>query len=471
MNVQFKPIEEQHGFLHILLTSPDYEPKIKEELKKIRKTAHLKGFRQGAVPESYVDKLYGSSIRAEVLNKLIQETLDNYQKSNSLSFVGDIIPVNEPLADSELKEKEMEFVFEVGIAPQVDIHELLPKIELTHYTVGIPDDRVEEEMKHLRERLGISSEVDAVIQKRDIVELEITEMVNGLLKEDGIQSTFQVLLDDMATEEVISKLVGKMKNDVLEINIRQIEKTASDEDIRKYFLKLEDKETLFNDAFQAIIKKILRQEEAVMDEEFYKKAFGPNTSVTNEEDAKNEIRKNLDAYFAMECDKLLEIELVKKVQATANLKFPDLFLKKWLKQNFEEWKQEDSHEMEHKYYHFREGISWRLVRDHIANDQQFNVNAEEVYRVVIREMRRNFPGVNLPEESWVQLAQRALKDKDKSIEYYTEVLNEKAIQWLKNNLTISRAEISLDDFRERVKKMNSHEDHFHPNEQSHEHPH
>lgn len=72
MNTRFEPISEQHGYLNITLDQVDYMPQFNEELKKIRKNASIKGFRQGAAPEGMLRKLYGDGIKADLLQKKIK---------------------------------------------------------------------------------------------------------------------------------------------------------------------------------------------------------------------------------------------------------------------------------------------------------------------------------------------------------------------------------------------------------------
>ncbi|MBK9109973.1 MAG: hypothetical protein IPM92_16800 [Saprospiraceae bacterium] len=46
----------------------------------MRKNAHIKGFRQGAAPEGMIRKLYSEDIKAEQLQKLINKSIEDYQR-------------------------------------------------------------------------------------------------------------------------------------------------------------------------------------------------------------------------------------------------------------------------------------------------------------------------------------------------------------------------------------------------------
>ncbi|MBK8641992.1 MAG: trigger factor family protein [Saprospiraceae bacterium] len=93
----------------------------------MRKTAHIKGFRHGAVPESVVKKLYGPGIEAEVLNKMVNELIEKYQKENNTQFLGDLLPLPELSSPADGTVTNHEFFFEVGIAPGADVAGALSK--------------------------------------------------------------------------------------------------------------------------------------------------------------------------------------------------------------------------------------------------------------------------------------------------------------------------------------------------------
>ena len=166
----------------------------------------------------------------------------------------------------------------------------------------------------------------------------------------------------------------------------------------------------------------------------YAKAFGPNHTIQSEDDLRSELKKNLSAYYEKECDKIVEIELIKKLNAELNLHFPDEFLKKWLSLSFEEWSKKSK--------------------------SQF---------AVINQFKSSYPGLNFSDDQWKDIAANTLKDKEKANEFYTNALNDKTFQWLRDHATITEKEISLEDFRSLVKKLNEHNHEHHEHHHEHEH--
>lgn len=457
MNVRIEPIAEQHGFLCISIVPEDYMPKINSELKRIKKSAHIKGFRQGAVPDAMVQKLYGDELKADVLNKLLNQTIADYQKNNEVQFLGDLIET--PQENQGVNDEQLEFRFEVGIAPKPDVSAFLPGIELVKYKVEIPEERIDEEIDHLKNRTGESMETEEPVSKDDVVEIDAVEMDGENIKVGGWRTQFPVSVGEFTHEKFMSSILGLKKSDQFEFNIHEVETNLSQKDINKYLLKLPEDQAdvvIPGDHFQGTIVKIMRKKPAELNDDFYKKAFGPETTITNETELRQNLRQNLESYFDKECAKLLDIELVKKMVKHSGMKFPDQFLVKWLKATYEEWQSKEGHELEHELLHFKEGMSWKILREKILMEQNFNIKYEDVANIVIGEIKTQYPAIQLPDETWHELAKRSLSDKEKSMHYFIEAQNQKVLDWLKKEVKQTEESVSLEKFREKVKQINEH---------------
>lgn len=469
MDISLHSIAPQHANLRLILEPKDYEPQISQELKSLRKKANIKGFRPGTVPESMIKNLYGAAVRGEVLNKLINTAIEDYQKNADVHFLGDLLPVKD---DGEPSLDQTEFVFEVGIAPKVDLQKHLGQLTVQRHKVNITESRIEEEVNYILERFAENAEVSEPVSETDLVELEAQELSNGLVKEDGIKSVFTVIVDSTLTPAFKDLLIGKEVNASFHGDITQVEHDMDAKGVRKYFLKLQDDDHReFENQFNFTIVKISRKVKPVFNKELYAKIFGPDTTVDSEESMRIHIKENLELYYESECNKIFEIDLIKNLHQEMALTFPDAFLKKWLVLSYEEWQKKDEHTLAHDLIHFKEGLAWQMVRKDIVEQNDIKVEYEDMIQAVIKQFKTMYGGINFPEESWRQVAQNALsKDKDKAQEYYLNVLNDKSIEWLKSNIIVLEDEITLDEFRDLVKKIQEHNhDHDHHHHESHDH--
>ena len=97
-----------------------------------------------------------------------------------------------------------------------------------------------------------------------------------------------------------------------------------------------------------------------------------------------------------------------------------------------------------------------MVRDKIAQEQQLNVTYDELIEAVIEDLKMQYQGFQLPDEAWKDLAKRGLDNQEKAMHYYVEAQNKKALAWLTGQIELKEEVISLDDFREKVRKINEH---------------
>ncbi|MBK8641994.1 MAG: hypothetical protein IPN15_07235 [Saprospiraceae bacterium] len=157
------------------------------------------------------------------------------------------------------------------------------------------------------------------------------------------------------------------------------------------------------------------------------------------------------------------------MNAELNLHFPDDFLKKWLSLSFEEWSKKSKSQFDHDLIHFKEGLSWQMIRNNVIQNQQIQIHYEDL-------VMQSLISSNLPIRDLISLmtngktlVTNTLKDKEKANEFYTNALNDKTFQWLRDHANITEKEISLEDFRSLVKKLNEHNHEHHEHHHEHEH--
>ena len=86
MNVSLQNIDKVSALLTVKLEKADYQPQVDKSLKNIRQKAQVPGFRPGMVPMSLVKKMYGKSVIADEVNKLLSEKVYAYIKDNNINI-------------------------------------------------------------------------------------------------------------------------------------------------------------------------------------------------------------------------------------------------------------------------------------------------------------------------------------------------------------------------------------------------
>ncbi len=136
--------------IQIDINKADYAEDVKKELKNYQHKATLPGFRQGKVPFGMIEKMYGSAVTFDKLNKKVSEALNNHILENKLDVMG--YPLSDPdkqqPTDPETQET-MSFFFEVGLKPEIKVE--LGKIAVNDYNIKASDKEIDETIKRIQE--------------------------------------------------------------------------------------------------------------------------------------------------------------------------------------------------------------------------------------------------------------------------------------------------------------------------------
>ena len=96
----------------------DYEPKVEKALKTFRQKANIPGFRPGMVPMGLIKKQYGSAVKAEEINKMLQEAVYGYLKENKVDMLGEPLPNEDQQKQLDFDTmEELEFLYDIAFAP------------------------------------------------------------------------------------------------------------------------------------------------------------------------------------------------------------------------------------------------------------------------------------------------------------------------------------------------------------------
>lgn len=125
------------------------------KLREAQSRADLKGFRKGHVPLELVKKYYGSDIKSNVFNTLIDDSVFQVMRENKIRSIGR--PMVESI-DTESNQgldesKEFKFTATVEILPEVEPKEY-KGLNIKRDKVEIKDEEIEQVLTGLREQLA-----------------------------------------------------------------------------------------------------------------------------------------------------------------------------------------------------------------------------------------------------------------------------------------------------------------------------
>lgn len=450
-------IDNLNAVLTVSIPKDDYLPLFNTELRKYRKDARIKGFRQGKTPTGVLKKMFGKAVLGEIINKMLQEQLTDFMVNDPVEILGQPIPsdTQEPVEFDVKDLQDYTFKFDIGLAPTFEV-EGLDSDAYEKYAVEIPAKMVEDEVQNLLQRNGDQVFPEDGIEDKDIVTFDVIELEGDKPKENGITHEFGVLVERM--EDDMKKAVLKMKlGDELKLNPFQLEKDTTEKYVRKYFLGLEEaeegtEEVAVGDQFQAEITKISRVNKAELNQDFFDKVFGPE-QVSSEEEFKAKLSENMSKTYDSQAEALLFRDIQQRLLDSNELALPEDFLKRWLAMSNENVSPEV---LDKEFPAFANNLRWTLIRSKLNKAFEIEVSPEEVKESFKNKIRGYFGGAGVtPDmESMVEsMAERMLQDEKQVNEIYEEVSSNKFFEAVVEKVAVTDKSISIEDFQAVIQKI------------------
>ncbi len=441
MNITKKEIDTLNAEIVISVTPEDYEPKVKEGIKKVQKQAAMPGFRQGKVPEGLIKKQYGTQIMVDEINKLLNESIYKFIEDNKLDILGNPLPKQETPVDFE-NQKNFEFTYQIGLAPNFDV-KLGKDLSFNYKTVKIDEELVDKYVKDVRRNYGKPVNPETASEK-DVLFVDINELdETGAIKPGGVFKSTSIGIERLKNDSAKSKLLGAKKEDKIVINANDLYETALDKSVSLGIDK--DAAETFNANLQLTVKNIARLEDADLDQDLFDKIYGPGT-VTTEAEFRDKIKHELGLMFNVDADRFLQQEIEKTLVDKYNLSLPDDFLKRWLLAVNE--KPITQEQLENEYPMYARSMQWKLIENKIIKNNNVVVNAEEAAEEAKAFIRSEYAkyGQTPTEEDLAKITQSLLSKEKEAQKIYENIYTRKVLDLIKNNCSLNTKEVSYDEF-------------------------
>jgi trigger factor len=165
------------------------EQAIDERLKRVSRTAKLKGFRPGKVPLKVIRQQFGAQVRQEVLTDLVQSSFAEAVSQQKLSPAAG--PRIEPIATAPGEDLRYRAVFE--IFPVVELREI-DGLAVARPTAEVADADVDAMVENLRAQRPQFATVDRESRDGDRITMNFVGHVDGRAFEGSKGDNVSVLL-------------------------------------------------------------------------------------------------------------------------------------------------------------------------------------------------------------------------------------------------------------------------------------
>lgn len=444
MDISLQNIDKVSAKLTVKLEKADYQDKVEKALKTFRQKANMPGFRPGMVPMGIIKKQYGTAVKAEEVNKLLQEKVYGYLKDNKVNMLGEPLPVENQAIDIATQD-DIEFVFDIALAPEFEVA-LSADDKIAYYNIDVNDELVDRQIGMYTQRAGQYQKVDAY-QDNDMLKGLLAELdENGNTKEGGVQVEGAVMMPSyMKNDDQKAVFANAKVNDVLVFNPNAA--YGGSEVELASLLKIQKEEVADhagNFSFQ--VEEITRFVAAELSQEIYDQVFGEGT-VNSEEEFRAKVKESLQAQFTPDSDYkfLLDVReyLTNKI---GKLEFPDALLKRIMLMNNEEKGEGFVNE---NYDKSIEELTWHLIKEELVAQNEIKIDNDDVMNMAKGATRAQFAQygmMNVPEEMLENYAKEMLKKKESVDGLVNRAIEAKLSAALKNKVSLDEKTVSLDEF-------------------------
>ena len=446
MEITLQNVSDVKGMLTVKLVKADYEPKVEKALKAFRQKANIPGFRPGMVPMGLIKKQYGSAVKAEEINKMLQEAVYSYLKENKVDMLGEPLPNEDQQKQLDFDTmEELEFLYDIALAPKFDAA-LTSADTLPYYTIGISDEMVSNQVNMYTQRNGRYEKVEEYADNDMVKGLMCQLDENGNTVEGGIQAEDAVVLPKYMKNAAQTALFeGTKVGDVITINPR--EAYDGNEAELSSLLKISKEEAAnVNSNFSYQISEITRYVPGDLTQEIFDQVYGEG-AVSSEEEFRARVKEDLAKQFVPESDYKFLIDVREYVMnRIGELKFADDVLKRIMHINNPD--KDDAYVDEH-YANTIKELSWHLVKEQLVEKAGIKLEENDLLNQAKENVRAQFAQygmTNVPEDMLTNYATEMLKKKESIEGLVNRAIETRLAAALKQEVTLDSKNVSLEEF-------------------------
>lgn len=447
MEVVKKDTGKLSAEIAIKIQEKDYKDQVEKSLKNYRKQVNMPGFRKGMVPMGMVKKMVGTNILVEEINRLLSAKLQTYITEEKMEILGNPLPKEDESAAIDWEsQKEFDFTYEVGLAPEVKIS-LSEKDKFDKYSIKVTDKMLEEQMDEIAKRYGKMSEVKES-KEGDMLYGKFEELEKGAVKEDGISNSTVLNIATIDSKKDQKKFVGLKVGDTVKVKAAQL---AADNYVASW-LGVEASEVKdIKSEFNYTVEKINRMEAAEYTQELFNKIYG-EAVVKSKEEFKAKIKEEMEKNFAENAEQLFQREVQDHLIKKAKLDLPDDFMKRWLMTANE--KPISKEQIEEEYEEYARGLKWQLIENKLIKENGLELNQDEVIEHTKGLIQQQLAGMGqiMDDKELSETAMRVLSNEEESRRVYDQLYSVKLRKLYNETVKIKERNISYDDFVKLVEK-------------------
>ena len=444
MDITRENIDDLNAVLIINVVKADFENKVENVLKDYRKKANIKGFRPGMVPMGLIKKMYGNAVKIDEINRIVSENIHKYLTDEKIEILGDPLPKTDENENINFEtQDEFTFSFELGLAPAVDL-KISKKNKVSAYEIIIDEKMKNDYVGNYTKRFGEFRKVD-VSEEKDILKgrIEAIDDKGNLIPDGHVIDDSTLAIDIIKDDEIKKAFTGKNENDTIDFDLKKA--FPNDNEIAG-LLKMKKEEVKDMDGnFKFTISEITRFNPAEIGSELFNRIYGEGV-INSEEEFMKKVEEEISASLQRESDYKLMQDIKKQAIEKTDLRLPEDFLKRWLLKVNEKTTGE---QIEKEFGSFRHDLTWQLIRNKVAKDNEVKITEEELQKeaeIITRYQFQQYGLFYATDEQISNYAKETLKREDDAKRIADKILEDKVIGQLKELVKIETKNVTADEF-------------------------
>ncbi len=425
----------------------DYAERVEKELKKVKKTTNLKGFRPGQVPLPMIKKMFGKEIISQEVSKFLDEEMKKYFEKNNINILGDLLPSKDEETKFDVdKDKDFQFAFDLGFFPEVEIN--LEELKIPEYKISVQDKQIDEEVEKLLQQNGNFIDVEEVEEKSNIRATVIELNDDNTPKENGIKIDNGLVLIEYLDDDTRKKFIGAKKEAKFIVDVKKAFKSEAD---LSGLLKIE-KEKLpeINTNFEFTITQIQNYIPAEKNQELFDKLFGKD-KVKSEEEMRDKIRELIEEQYNAESKVRFRYDLRNILKEKVEMPLPDDFIIKW---QMDRRKNESEDAIKKDLESLKEAIKWDRIISILAKEHNLEITEKDLIdsskaNIINQVTQMGLSTSMFTEEQLDQFAAQELEKLNDTDRYYLifSTMERKVLDGLYEKVQKEEKEITFDELK------------------------
>ena len=427
MKIIEKKSKSNTSVIDLLIEKKDYVEKVDISLKDYRKKANIPGFRKGNIPVGLIKKQYGTAIKVEEINKIVQKEISKYISDNDISILGSPLPFED--GEIDWTKDEINLKFEIAYKPNFKLI-YKPKKTITYFIIEADNEMINTQVESIQNQYGKLISLQSPDKQSTI---------SGNVKTAESEKQKNLSLD---TEKFKKAFFSKYLSNAKVGSLININTKSFDEDKYLNSLFTSEEKDFINKDLIFKINEISKREKAILDKDLYKKVY-KNDEIKSQKQFKNKVKSEIEKQFINQSDQKFFNDCVEFLISNTKIDLPEKFLKKLIIANQKEKISED--EIDKDFSQSLKGIKYQLIESKLIEENDISVKPDAIKsyakEMIIKQMAMY--GQNQSDDEQLNsIVKRVMSSEDEVKRMYSMLLNEKILFVFKNK--ISKKDLKVD---------------------------